>query len=256
MKWFAGVAAAIMLAAGSLAHAQVGAPPVLEGAAYLASANDEAGVKTITHAGGVSGAGTECHPVPLNCFTDSASAGPTKAFINGTGTESGGAARTSYFYEVFGPVDDVKVPVTLDGDVFISGADQAILSAGISWNENAGAAGVSTLDGLPMEDKPVHAAFIVLSNQVYNVVMEVKGDTCLFTCVHNAGDWEASADPHLAIDPSFLAANPGYSLIFSPGVIPGPGVPEPSTWAMMVLGLGVVGWRLRSRFMRAFPRTA
>lgn len=29
-------------------------------------------------------------------------------------------------------------------------------------------------------------------------------------------------------------------------VPPGPAVPEPTTWAMMILGLGVIGWTLRS----------
>ncbi|VWX52938.1 PEPxxWA-CTERM sorting domain-containing protein [Novosphingobium sp. 9U] len=30
-------------------------------------------------------------------------------------------------------------------------------------------------------------------------------------------------------------------------VAPGPAVPEPTTWAMMILGLGAIGWAMRSR---------
>jgi hypothetical protein len=58
----------------------------------------------------------------------------------------------------------------------------------------------------------------------------------------------ASLDPTIEIDPAFLAANPGYSLVFSPGFAPplSSAVPEPSTWAILILGfagLGYAGWR-------------
>jgi hypothetical protein len=33
----------------------------------------------------------------------------------------------------------------------------------------------------------------------------------------------------------------------TPPVIPPPAVPEPDTWATMILGLGLIGWMLRSR---------
>jgi hypothetical protein len=56
----------------------------------------------------------------------------------------------------------------------------------------------------------------------------------------------AFADPYFVIDPNFLLANPGYSLVISDGVGNLPdGVPEPATWAMMLLGAGLVGSGLR-----------
>ncbi len=58
----------------------------------------------------------------------------------------------------------------------------------------------------------------------------------------------AFVDPLVSIDPTFMAANPGYSLVFAPGVLnaeaPLP-VPEPATWGLMLLGLGAVGLRRR-----------
>jgi hypothetical protein len=52
---------------------------------------------------------------------------------------------------------------------------------------------------------------------------------------------DATADPVITIDPTWLAANPGYSLVFSPNLT----VPEPGTWMMVLIGfagLGFVGY--------------
>ena len=60
----------------------------------------------------------------------------------------------------------------------------------------------------------------------------------------------ARADPYFFIDPIFLADNPGYSLEISEGVANAPiaaGIPEPASWAMMLIGFGGLGATLRSR---------
>jgi hypothetical protein len=59
------------------------------------------------------------------------------------------------------------------------------------------------------------------------------------TTVVGLGYAFAQVDPVISIDPFFLAANPGYSLALSQGI--GNGVPEPASWALMLLGLGLVG---------------
>ena len=54
------------------------------------------------------------------------------------------------------------------------------------------------------------------------------------------GSASATLDPFIQIDPSFLAANPGYSLSFSAGVTNQPSsTPEPST--LLLLGTGLAG---------------
>ena len=52
----------------------------------------------------------------------------------------------------------------------------------------------------------------------------------------------ASIDPFLSIDPTFLLNNPGISLEFSAGIVNVSPVPEPSTWAMMILGFAGIGF--------------
>jgi hypothetical protein len=79
-------------------------------------------------------------------------------------------------------------------------------------------------------------------------------------CPTYCGTASANLDPLIEIAPAFLAANPGYALVFGPGFLPpvSSDVPEPSTWAMMLLGfigLGVRGWRAsRRRIGLAGPR--
>jgi hypothetical protein len=60
---------------------------------------------------------------------------------------------------------------------------------------------------------------------------------------------DAYVDPYVQIDPSFADAA-DYRLVISDGIgnsPPGP-IPEPSTWAMMLLGFasfGYAGYRVR-----------
>jgi len=55
----------------------------------------------------------------------------------------------------------------------------------------------------------------------------------------------ASTDPTISFAPGFDAT--GYTLELSPGVGNGaPGVPEPATWAMMLMGFGGLGAAMRS----------
>ena len=61
-----------------------------------------------------------------------------------------------------------------------------------------------------------------------------------------------------AIDPVWLARHPGFHLIFSNGVAnqPAGAVPEPASWALMIIGFGLTGARARRhRATSALPET-
>jgi PEP-CTERM motif len=82
---------------------------------------------------------------------------------------------------------------------------------------------------------------MIEANFVYGI-----GASASATAVDGTG--EASVDPFIEIEPSFLAAHPGLSIEFSPGYLPSAGsaTPEPSTWAMMLMGftaLAFAGYR-------------
>jgi hypothetical protein len=66
----------------------------------------------------------------------------------------------------------------------------------------------------------------------------------------------AAADPLIQIDPTFLADNPGFSVVVSPGIINALSTPEPSTLNLILLpfGIGTYLVHRRSRRTRAVDR--
>jgi hypothetical protein len=77
----------------------------------------------------------------------------------------------------------------------------------------------------------------LLSDTQYTV--EVSASALVFT--NYASSVLAWADPYIYIDPTFANGNQ-FSLLISDGVGNTPAVPEPSTWAMMILGFAAVGF--------------
>ena len=83
------------------------------------------------------------------------------------------------------------------------------------------------------------------------------GSANLFIGMNTAGGGtsaSASVDPYIFIDPTFLANNPGYTLLVASGINnspPGPpaGVPEPST--LILLGAGLAGFTTMRRARKA-----
>jgi hypothetical protein len=57
----------------------------------------------------------------------------------------------------------------------------------------------------------------------------------------------ASVDPHVYVDPAFPNAG-AYTVLLSDGIGNQlPGVPEPATWAVLVLGVAMIGFAARRR---------
>ena len=124
-----------------------------------------------------------------------------------------------------------------------TGASDSIFTASASW------------DVLGVPDVASAAVDQVFSFQDYsNSAVSIHGYALLDLRAINyfPGPGSASGsiylDPYIAIDPAWSAAHPGYSLLIDPnaGNSPG-GVPEPTAWAMLLAGFGVVGAAARRR---------
>jgi hypothetical protein len=129
----------------------------------------------------------------------------------------------SYAFAVNGPAD-VVVPLTIRG--FVSAATsgaRAEAHAVISYAGRSFIACSST--GTGCGDEPASGFLIDSFSSFTNTVNWIAiyaNDT-----VYKNGAFSTFADPIIAIDPLFLAANPGFSLSFSPNL--GGAVPEPGT---------------------------
>lgn len=156
------------------------------------------------------------------------------------GMMSGAIARLDYHYEVVGPASDTPVNLQITGfltvrNSSINGSAKAFIIAG----------GV----GKSLE---IYSAGELQSSPSW-LISVLPGSVNDITMQANAGgnDYEGAYSSYAFADPviSFVGPHDGYSLVFSPGIGNGVGggVPEPATWAMMVVGFGALGAVLRRR---------
>ena len=97
--------------------------------------------------------------------------------------------------------------------------------------------------------------YTVLGGSTYTVTLSASVDlnegspSCCIATPGQIAKVTANLDPTVTIDPNSSDAN-AFSLQFSPGFGPSAAVPEPSTWAMMLVGfaaLGFAGYRASRR---------
>jgi hypothetical protein len=88
----------------------------------------------------------------------------------------------------------------------------------------------------------------MLTNTAYLIILSATAGAANATSPESAfdGSGSVSIDPYFYLDPS-VADPQDYTLLFSPGIINSPSnvadsVPEPSTWAMMLIGFGGLGY--------------
>lgn len=160
---------------------------------------------------------------------------------------AGFLGQISYQFAVTGPYPDVPVPMFATFALHARAGDpSSSAGAGITIDSSGDifGAGVSA-DGAhptPADVFDTHP-FIMLTGDIGEVSLEADAGSL-------GGLAEAFADPFLFIDPIFLASNPGYSVVVSPGignVAPVIAVPEPETYAMLLSGFGLLGFLTRRR---------
>lgn len=186
--------------------------------------------------------------------------GPSVSVVAGPYNTS--YASLTYYYEVNGPAGQM-VPVDLTGILQTSSAEPYLLSNALAQISGSIASGHAAACIGNFSFCEIYSALYPSVN--VDMVLQVPSDTVesLTLFAYGVGEYAdfgaaqysytASVDPLLTIDPS---AGGGYSIAVSPGVYngavaPAGGVPEPAIWALMLLGFGGLGARLRRHRARA-----
>ena len=161
-----------------------------------------------------------------------------------------GSATLAYFYGVDGPQTDVLVPLFITVQL----SAQATRPPG---TRSLGTGQVQTRGGTLGIDKTVRSDDITPQFSGTLAFNQYSGRTDFIKLIagvsgFNGGTADAFVDPFVYIDPDWLASNPGYSLVFSPGIANVAAVPAPPALGLLATAVG--GLLLRLRKQRSTPR--
>ncbi len=180
-------------------------------------------------------------------------AGYDGGYLNGDVT-----TNLVYTFTVIGP-SAVMVPLTVTGGIYLqasgTGASSGRLLASVSDNypgspHYVSGDGASASCSATQQDScnmPVQLHVSMLSGSagsgLGNVTyIQMQAASSFGGSYYGASFATATVDPLVTIDPAFLAANPGYSLVFADGVTnaiaPVPELPAP---VLLLAGLGLLG---------------
>ena len=181
------------------------------------------------------------------------------AFGRPDGGSNSSSAGLTYSYGLDGPAIDLLVPLFATFRVFASASGGAPGSEVLA-NATLGIRGVngtsfnraeiaqSCAGCGPLEFKGT-LSFLQLSGHFDKVELSVATSTSAGAGVSALA--RAFVDPYIFIDPAWLADHPGYSVVVSAGIgnaAPGvAAIPEPQTYAMMLAGLGLLGFAAHRR---------
>jgi hypothetical protein len=176
-------------------------------------------------------ASVQSTPTPLPAITATATA-------NSTALSSEAITSLNYYFAISGPA---SLDPTASVNVFASGSlfsDSGTMTS-TDFLRVAGATIVNATS-VGGNNNGAFTTSATVSSLFYNVDYLVEMN--VFALAHPSGTATAFLDPYLFLDPSLVAL--GYSIITSPGIgnSLASAVPEPSTWAMMILGFAGIGF--------------
>lgn len=213
----AGIAAAVMIAAGAFASKSNAQVPLADIEVSAAGGEAILTVGTVTGTGcnGTGGCESTTSKAArsLNVSTKGSTSGSDPA-------NASGLAEITVYYEITGPVSGVTVPLVISGSASTSasGPDAEAL-AYIEYGDGQLYTCSSTIKG-PCGTEPKSGSLdsVVFTNQVSNALYDlqviVSGDS-----TDGTGKFSAKISGiSLAIEPTWLASNPGYKLKFSSNV--------------------------------------
>ncbi len=206
-----------------------------------------AGGTTILTAGTVSGTGFNGGAEGgSSSSTASASFDGLNASVSGSGSTSGGVAtanssglaEVTFYFEVQGSATGVtSVPLifTGSGSTSASGPDAEALAyfetpGGQLYSCSATGGAVGACGSEPASNSGT-IDYSAAVGGLYDMQVIASGDSTL-----GSGNWSASVDPEVMIDPSFADAA-DFTLVLSPGVPGGTTTPEPSSLLLLATGL-------------------